>query len=69
MDADWSVELGSEDSSLSLPWCAPDGSAQWLDLRAQPQAVEALPECRTHPELAPMLQRLNAPGSGLATAK
>lgn len=69
MDADWSVELTAEDETLEMPWRTPDSSAEWLDLRAHPEAAEGLPECRAYPELAEVLRRLNGTASGLASAK
>lgn len=61
-------ELDPGDSRLEIPWAA-GRRLRYRDLKALPESIEALPECRAYPPLGVLLGRLNAPRSPLRTAK
>lgn len=63
MEADWEVELGGDAPVIDADWPGR------IDLRRFPEAASALPETTGFRELAPVLVRLNAAGSGLGTSK
>ena len=69
MQTDYSVELGSGDPALELPWRAEDGSVRYFNLKLHPDLVLNIPEARKHPELSAFLTRINAAGFPLETAK
>ncbi len=69
MEADFSIEMGSGDVALEVPWAAPDGSLRYYDLRGQPELIEQLEEARQFPELAEFLRHLNAAGGAFETVK
>jgi hypothetical protein len=69
MDADWSVELGSDDGALEFPWSSPDGRQRYFDLRGHPEQLAEIPEAVLFPELGELLHALNAPPSPWFTAK
>jgi len=69
MHADSSVELGSGDPALELPWRADDGSVRYFNLKLHPDLVLNIPEARNYPELSAFLSRLNASDFPLETAK
>ena len=67
MDAELTVELGSDDPTLAVPWQSPDGSVEYVDLRAHPEKINELSEVREFPELGEFLRALNI--GDFATAK
>lgn len=69
MQTDYSVELGSGDPALELPWRAEDGSVRYFNLKLHPDLVLNIPEARKHPELSAFLTRVNAADFPLETAK
>jgi hypothetical protein len=69
MFAEWSAECSSEDPILVVPWKDPDGTAAFVDLRADPYAFDAIPEAGQHPPLMHALRALNAQRSPVFTAK
>ena len=69
MQADFSVELGSQDPALELPWQAEDGGVRYFNLKQSPDLVLSIPEARKNPELSAFLTRINATGFPLETAK
>jgi hypothetical protein len=69
MDADWSVELGSDDPVLEFPWVDESGRLTYVDLKAHPERIVDVSEAQASPELADFLGALNAPTSTLLTAK
>jgi hypothetical protein len=67
MDCEFTVELGTDDPTLAIPWRSPDANVAYVDLKAHPEAIVQLPEVQQFPELGDFLIALN---SGLfATAK
>lgn len=69
MDADWSVACGAEDPALVLPWVTADGSLHYVDLRADPSAINNIAEARRYASIAAALRQWNQPGSPIFTAK
>jgi hypothetical protein len=69
MLAEWSVELGSEDPRLELPWRSEDQQLRFLDLKRQPELLLEVREACFYPELAEFLSWANSPESPLETAK
>jgi len=69
MDADWSVELGSDDAALEFPWSSPDGSQRYIDLRLHPDRINEVSEATRFPELCEFLRAINQPHSLWLTAK
>jgi hypothetical protein len=69
MEADLSVELGSDDEVLDFPWSDPDSGLRYYDLKRQPGLLLRLEEARQFPELAEFLAAINAPACKLESAK
>jgi hypothetical protein len=69
MLAEWSVECSAEDPVLVVPWHDPNGSAAFVDLRANPYDLDGIPEAEQHPPLMHALRALNAQRSPVFTAK
>jgi hypothetical protein len=69
MDVDWSVELGTDDPTLAVPWESEDGTPCYYDLRARPELLLYVDEAVQHRELGEFLTTLNSPASRLQTAK
>jgi len=69
MLAEWSAECSTEDPVLVVPWKDPDGTAAFVDLRANPYDFDAIPEAEHHPPLMQALRALNATRSPVFTAK
>lgn len=63
-------ELDPDDDMLEIPWANPqEPGLRYVDLKAHPQAIATLEECRRYPALAAMLRAINAPVSVLRSAK
>ena len=69
MDADWSVELGSDDPALEFPWGSPDGTQRYVDLPGHPERLTEIPEAVQFPELGEFLLAVNAASSPWLTVK
>jgi hypothetical protein len=69
MEANFSVELGSDDEVLEFPWRDPDSRLRYYDLKTQPELLLQLEEARQFPELGEFLAAINAPGYKLESAK
>lgn len=69
MFAEWSAECSADDPVLVVPWKDPDGSAHFIDLRADPYEIYAISEAEDHPALQQALRALNASRSPVFTAK
>lgn len=63
MDADWEFEVGGGAPVIEAEWPG------FVDLRRAPQRIAEIAEAAAFPPLAALLQRLNADGSPLWTAK
>ena len=69
MLAEWCVECSAEGPVLVVPWKDPDGSAEFIDLRANPYDLHQIPEAEQHQPLMQALRALNATRSPVFTAK
>lgn len=63
MEADWEIEIGHAAPLIESVWSG------FVDLSRAPESAKSLQEVTSLPALAPVLVRLNAPGSGFVTAK
>ena len=66
---EWSTATAADDAVLVVPWQAPDGGAQWVDLREDDFALDEIPEAAEHPALLAALRALNSGRSPVFTAK
>ncbi len=69
MEADYSVELGTDDETLALPWAAPGGGPRYYDLKRQPDLLLNIEEAQRNKELGAFLTAVNSAASLLETAK
>jgi hypothetical protein len=69
MDADFSVELGSDDPILDFPWIDPSGRLAYVDLKRHPETLPQIEEAKQHTELAEFLRMVNSARSPFASAK
>ncbi len=69
MEADFAVELGTDDETLEFPWAAADGGPRYYDLKRQPELLLNVEEASRVPELGEFLALLNSPAGTLETAK
>ncbi len=69
MDADFSVELGADDSTLDFPWEAPGTAFRYFDIKAEPEQLRFVDEAEKYRELHDFLSALNSPASVFETAK
>jgi len=69
MQADYSVELGSDDPILAVPWSSPAGDSHFIDLRRFPERLGEIPEARKLTALAEFLTAVNSHTSVLQSAK
>jgi len=69
MLAEFSVELGADDPTLSLPWSDPEGRWRYFDLRSHPEQIAGIAETRDFPAMREFLMSANAPSSNLQSAK
>lgn len=69
MEVEWSVAAGEDDPVIVVPWSDDAGVCVYVDLRACPDRIEQIAEACAWPELRTVLLLLNAPASGVWTAK
>jgi len=69
MLSEWSAECGADDPVLVVPWSSPNGALRWVDLRDNPDALDAIHEADEHPALLAALRALNGQRSPVFTAK
>jgi hypothetical protein len=69
MDADFSIELGSDDPVMDFPWADPSGQLAYFDLKRQPELIAKLEEAQRFPDLAEFLRSINSARSALESAK
>ncbi len=69
MLSEWSAECGADDPVLVVPWQSPDGPLRWVDLRDNPDALDAIAEADEYPALLACLRALNGTRSPVFTAK
>ncbi|MGB8011273.1 MAG: hypothetical protein WCF68_06655 [Terriglobales bacterium] len=69
MDADFSIELGHDDSVLDFPWHDPAGTLAYVDVKRHPELLASVDEAEKFFELGEFLRTLNSPRSMVETAK
>ena len=69
VQADFSVELGSDDETLDLPWSDEASGLRYYDLKRNPGLISKIEEAQLEPTLAEFLSSLNSSASPLETAK
>jgi hypothetical protein len=69
VQADYVVELGSDDEVLELPWAAGDQGVQYYDLKRLPELLNQVPEATRLPELREFLAAINSPSGIFESAK
>ncbi len=69
MDADFSVELGSDDPVLDFPWTDPAARLAYVDLKRQPELLPQIEEAKQYPELAEFLRSVNSARGCFESAK
>lgn len=63
-------ELDPGDDALEIPWASPtQPDLRCIDLKAHPEEINRLQECRNYPALAHFLRKLNSAPSPFHTAK
>lgn len=67
MEADFSIELGPDDETLTLPWAAPEGGPRYYDLKRHPDLLRYVVEGQREKELGEFLLAVNS--TILETAK
>jgi hypothetical protein len=69
MDADFSVELGTDDPSLEFPWEDAETALRHFDIRNNPEQVRFVDEAEQYRELHDFLVALNSKSSIFESAK
>ena len=69
MYAEWTAECAADNPMILVPWADPDGSAHFVDLRAEPFDIADVAEADSYPALRRALSSLNASGSAFLTSK
>ncbi len=69
MLAEWTAECGPDDPVITVPWADPEGSAWFIDLRAQPFDLAEIAEAEDYPGLRRALRALNGARSAFFTSK
>jgi len=69
MLSEWGAECGVDDPFIEVPWQSEDGTLRWVDLRADPDALDEIHEADEHPALLAALRTLNATRSPVFTSK
>jgi hypothetical protein len=69
MEADFSVELGSDDPVLDFPWTDSSGRLRYVDLKQHPELLPEISEAAQNPELAEFLRSINSGRSPFQSAK
>jgi hypothetical protein len=69
LQADFSVEMGSDDPVLEVPWAFENANLHYVNLRLEPERLGEIVEVLDCPELAEFLRHLNAGDSVFETVK
>ena len=69
MLTEWNAACGADDPVLVVPWASPDGALHWVDLRDNPDELDAISEADEYPALLAALRTMNASRSPVLTAK
>lgn len=63
-------ELDPGDDTLEIPWASPtQPDLRYIDLKAHPEEIDRLQECRNYPAFADFLRQVNSAASPFRTAK
>jgi len=68
VEADFAVELGEDDETLTFPW-AMDGGPRYYDVKRQPELLVNIEEARRVQELREFLATVNSPSTLFESAK
>lgn len=69
MLAEWTAECGVDDPVIVVPWSDPDGTARFVNLRAEPYDLAEIAEADSYPAIRRALRSLNATRSAFLTSK
>jgi hypothetical protein len=69
MDADFSIELGSDDPVLDFPWKDEAGNLLYVDIKRHPEQVDQIEEAQKFHEIKPFLCLVNSSRTSVETAK
>jgi hypothetical protein len=69
VQADFAVELGTDDETLEMPWVAQRGGPRYYDVKHHPELLLEVAEAQSAPEMRRFLSAMNAPADTLETAK
>jgi hypothetical protein len=69
MDADFSIELGSDDPVLDFPWKDEAGKLSYVDMKRDPELIDQIEEALKFHELKTFLCLVNSSRTCVETAK
>lgn len=69
MDADFSIELGSDDPVLDFPWKDDAGKLSYVDVKRHPELIDQIAEAQRFGELKSFLCLVNSWRTTLESAK
>jgi hypothetical protein len=69
MDADFSMELGSDDPVLDFPWKDDAGKLSYVDIKRRPELIDQIAEAQRFRELKSFLCLINSSRTTFETAK
>jgi hypothetical protein len=69
MEADFSIELGSDDPVLDFPWKDDAGKLSYVDIKRRPELIDQIAEAQKFHELKSFLCLVNSPRTTSETAK
>src|ERR1700693_1896142 len=69
MDADFSIELGSDDPVLDFPWKDEAGNLLYVDIKRHPELIDQIEEAQGFPEIKSFFWLVNSSRTGVETAK
>ncbi len=69
MQVDWSVELGTDDDRLEMPWASEQDGPRYYDLKRRPELLLNVTEALHNKELGEFLVAVNSQHTILESAK
>lgn len=69
MQADFAVELGSDDPQLEMPWSGPEGGPRYYDVKRHPELLLMIEEAAQNRDLGEFLAVMNSAITLFETAK
>ena len=69
MQADFAVELASDDPQLEMPWHGPEGAPRYYDIKRNPELLLMIEEAANNRDLGEFLAAMNSPITIFETAK